>query len=107
MNRVTSVLMGRDTGRRKLSGDEAAKKRSLKRVRESAEAVRKHDAGGDALRKERNDSIVDAAKHAPATEIAEVAGIKQSYVSRVIRSSGEPPSGSDLDRSRDKEGADA
>lgn len=100
MNNVTSVL---DMARSKQSGDEKAKAAALKEVREASQAVRDHDQTGDKLRKDRNKAIVKAAKHAPATEIAEAADIKQSYVSRVIRSGGKPGSGSSLDRKRDGE----
>jgi hypothetical protein len=80
---------------------ESDKVRALCKVARTAEAVRKNDAEADKRRQARNEAIVEAAEHAPATEIAEAAKIKQSYVSRVIRSGGKPASGSDLDRTRE------
>lgn len=98
MNPVTSVL---DMAREKQSGDSAAKRAALDEVRQKSQAVLDHEKDAEELRKDRNRSIVKAAKHARATEIAEAAGIKQSYVSRVIRSGGKPRSGSALDRKRE------
>lgn len=96
MNAITSVLpMGRG------KEESAAKAAALREVEETSAAVREHDKGGDALRKARNRAIVKAARHAPATEIAKAADIKQSYVSRVIRSGGKPSSGSALDHGRE------
>lgn len=78
-----------------------AKQKALAEVRKASQAVRDHEDQSTPLREVRNKKIVAAAKHAPATEIAAAADIKQSYVSRVIRSGGKPRSGSALDRKRE------
>lgn len=87
--------------------DVAAKRKALSRVRKASKAVRDHDEKADALRDQRNDAIVAAAEFAPATEIATAAGIKQSYISRVIRSGGKPGSGAAVDKAHDAERAHA
>jgi DNA invertase Pin-like site-specific DNA recombinase len=83
-------------------GDSKAKSTALAEVKATSKAVRDHEKKTKPLRTKRNRAIVKAAKlGSPATEIAAAAGIKQSYVSRVIRSGGNPGSGSSLDRRRD------
>jgi hypothetical protein len=97
MNRVTSVLA---MAGRKQTDDSAAKRAALREVTSTSKALRTHDKKGEGLREKRNQAIVKASKHATATEISEASEIKQSYISRVIRSGGKPGSGSALDRSR-------
>lgn len=75
----------------------------LDEVRESSQDLREHEESEAPKRKRRNRAIVKAAKKFPATVIAEAAGIKQSYVSRIVRSGGKPESGSTLDQQRDRE----
>lgn len=79
----------------------------LDEVREASQDLREHEADQVAKRKRRNRAIVKASKKFPATEIAQAADIKQSYVSRIVRSRGKPESGSTLDQQRDKEPANA
>lgn len=81
--------------------DPKAKRKALAEVKRTSKAVKANDSKGEELRKKRNEAIVKAAKYAAATEIADEAEIKQSYVSRVIRSGGKPSSGSALDRNGD------
>lgn len=95
MVEITSVLMTRTA-----ESPSPAKIAALKEVEDTSAAVRQNDTDGDKLRERRNKAIVKAARHAAATEIAAAARIKQSYVSRVIRSGGKPGSGSALDRGR-------
>lgn len=105
MNPLTSVLpMAKGNGK---TTDETAKAKALERVRETSRAVRESEGETEDRRDKRNDAIVEAAKYAPATEIADAAEIKQSYISRVIRSKGKPGSGSAIERARDGETARA
>lgn len=91
--------MAKGNGKKKPQSKEEA----LERVKETSQRVRDDERETEEDRVERNDAICDAAEFAPATEIAEAAEIKQSYISRVIRSGGRPGSGSAVDRRRDGE----
>jgi hypothetical protein len=86
-----------------------AKLKALEKVAQTSAVVRKTSEDNSAtekkLRTARNKAIVAASKHATASEISIAAGIKQSYVSRVIRSEGKPQSGSALDQKRGKSDA--
>lgn len=104
MNPITSVLqVPKQSGKKK----PATKAQALAAVRKTSQRVRDDEREADEHRVERNDAICDAAEFAPATEIAEAAEIKQSYISRVIRSGGRPGSGTAIERARDGETARA
>lgn len=101
MKRVTWVLemARRGKGKERSAADVAL----LEDAATRADNVRREETSAEKERKARNRAILKASKKWAATEIAEATGIKQSYISRIIRSDGKPESGSALDQGRDKE----
>lgn len=105
-NRVASGAMGLRRGKKV---DPHLKRAALRKVTARSAALIRQEGKVEKLRELRNDAMVEAAEYANATEIANATvtedtdGIKQSYVSRVIRSGGKPSSGGTASEKRTKD----